>query len=398
LIGKIPRVNSLKKRLILIVFIALLVGAGVMVYIGQRQERNNERYYSGTIEATQADLAFQVQGRVQSVLIDEGQAVVKDQVLAELNPNEFLARRDQAQANLVLAQEKLKELESTLTLYRESLPAAVERAAASVKSLAAQRDELTAGYRSQEVEQARLSYESAKISMEEALKDKDRYEKLFQKRVVSAKDKESVDVRYETALKNFQRAQEAYLMLKKGFRQESIESAQARLAEGRAVLKQAKSNLKKIEATAKQVAAARAQVKAADAELVLAKIQLAHTRLQAPFNGILSSRNVEPGEVVSPGREVFSISDLSVVDLKIFVEETEIGDVKPGQKADVKIDTFPDKTYHGRVSYISPEGEFTPKIIQTRKERVKLVYLVKVTLPNPDFELKSGMPADAWLR
>jgi HlyD family secretion protein len=86
------------------------------------------------------------------------------------------------------------------------------------------------------------------------------------------------------------------------------------------------------------------------------------------------------------------------VDLKIFVDETEIGKVKPGQKVEVKVDTFPKKTFEGRVTFISPEGEFTPKIIQTKKERVKLVYLVKVSVPNPDLELKSGMPADAWLK
>jgi HlyD family secretion protein len=110
------------------------------------------------------------------------------------------------------------------------------------------------------------------------------------------------------------------------------------------------------------------------------------------------SKNVEPGYVVSPTRQVFTLSDLSKVKLKIFVDETEIGNVKPGQSVDVKTDTFPDKVYKGSVSYISPEGEFTPKIIQTHKERVKLVYLVQVTIPNPKHELKTGMPADAWLR
>jgi HlyD family secretion protein len=102
--------------------------------------------------------------------------------------------------------------------------------------------------------------------------------------------------------------------------------------------------------------------------------------------------------VVSIGQEVISISDLSEVDLKVFVDETEIGRIRPAQPVDVKIDTFPDKTYPGIVSFISPEGEFTPKIIQTHKERVKLVYLVKIKIPNPDFELKTGMPADAWFR
>jgi HlyD family secretion protein len=116
------------------------------------------------------------------------------------------------------------------------------------------------------------------------------------------------------------------------------------------------------------------------------------------MDGVITSRNIEPGETVNIGREVITISDLSRVDLKIFVDETEIGKVKPGQKVDVKVDTFPGKTYTGSVSFISPEGEFTPKIIQTKKERVKLVYLVKVSIVNPNFELKSGMPADAWLR
>jgi len=120
--------------------------------------------------------------------------------------------------------------------------------------------------------------------------------------------------------------------------------------------------------------------------------------LKSPFSGILTSRNIEPGEVVTPGREVLSLSDLSIVELKIFVDETEIGKVKPGQRVKVKIDTFPDKIYTGTVSFISPEGEFTPKIIQTHKERVKLVYLVKISIPNPDVELKPGMPADAWLQ
>ena len=109
------------------------------------------------------------------------------------------------------------------------------------------------------------------------------------------------------------------------------------------------------------------------------------------------SRNIEPGETVNVGREVITISDLSRVDLKIFVDETQIGKVKPGQKAEVKVDTFPDKVFAGFVSFISPEGEFTPKIIQTKKERVKLVYLVKISIANPA-ELKAGMPADALLR
>ncbi len=119
--------------------------------------------------------------------------------------------------------------------------------------------------------------------------------------------------------------------------------------------------------------------------------------MRAPFAGIVTSRNIEPGEVVTPTRQAITLSDLSGVKVKIYVGETEIGQVKPGQKADVKVDSLAGKTFEGTVTFISPEGEFTPKIIQTQKERVKLVYLVEVTVPNPNLELKTGMPADAWL-
>jgi HlyD family secretion protein len=389
---------QLNKRLILVVFLVLLFGVGAMVYWGQRTERLAELYYSGTIEATQANLAFQVSGRVSTVFFDEGQAVEKNQVLAVLDQDEFKARRDQARSDWIRSQENLKQLETLLEINRKVLPTEVERVKATVQALQSQLAELEAGYRVQEVDQARYAYEQAQFALEEARKDKIRYEHLFERKIVAQKDKDAIDLKYETALKAYEGAKKAYELLKEGYRKESIETARSKLAEGQAALKQARDNLKKIEAIESEVEAARAQVQSAKAELELAEIRLNYTELRAPFKGILVSRNVEPGEVVTPGQEVLSLSDLSEVDLKVFVDETEIGKVRPGQAVDVKIDTFPSKTYAGQVSFISPEGEFTPKIIQTHKERVKLVYLVKITIPNPNLELKTGMPADAWFR
>jgi HlyD family secretion protein len=389
---------ELKKRLILIVFLVLVFGVGALVYWGQRSERIAELYYSGTIEATQANLAFQVSGRVSKVFFDEGQAVKKNQLLAVLEQEEFNARRDQAQSGLMGSRENLKQLETLLEINRKVLPAEVERVEASVQALQSQLAELEAGYRIQEVEQARYAYEQAQFALREAHRDKIRFDRLFERRIIAENDKDTTDLKYETALKEYERAKKGYELLKEGYRKESVATARSKLAEGRAALKQAKDNLQKIEVAEREVEAAKAQVLSAKAVLELAKIQLKHTELRAPFNGILVSRNVELGEVVSPSQEVISLADLSQVDLKVFVSETEIGRVKPGQKAEVKIDTFPAKTYAGNVTFISPEGEFTPKIIQTHKERVKLVYLVKITIANPNLELKPGMPADAWFK
>ena len=189
-------------------------------------------------------------------------------------------------------------------------------------------------------DQAKANVTSVQDTLKDAAKNYKRFEELFGKGVVTEKERDSVKLTYEIT--------------------------KSRLTESESVLNQA-------------------------------SIQLGYTKLRSPMDGIVTSRNIEPGETVNAGREVITVSDLSRVDLKIFVDETQIGKVKPNQKVEVKVDTYPDKSYTGYVSFISSEGEFTPKIIQTKKERVKLVYLVKVSIVNPNFELKAGMPADALL-
>ncbi len=387
-----------RKRALIGAFLLLLAGVGALVYWGQQLRRGTELYYSGTIEAVQSNLAFQVGGRVQSVTADEGQAAVAGEVLAVLDHRELGALRDQAAANLVRAEQGLRQLETVLAVSRHVLPAEVERAGAAVDALRAQGHAAESGLRSQDVERARLAAESTRVALDNARRDKQRYDELFSRGVVAERVRDTYSLQFETALREHQRALEAYAQAREGFRREDIDAARARLAEGEAALRLARSNLQKIEASESDVEAARAQVAAVAAALRVAEVQLDHAVLKAPYAGIILSRGVEPGEVVAPNQEVLSIADLSTVDLKVFVEETEIGRVRPGQAVEIRIDTFPDKRYAGRVAYVSPQAEFTPKIIQTQKERVKLVFLVKIHVANPDHELKPGIPADAWFR
>ncbi len=108
-------------------------------------------------------------------------------------------------------------------------------------------------------------------------------------------------------------------------------------------------------------------------------------------------RQAELGEVLQPGTPVVTIADIDHLWLRGYVSETDLGRVRWGQIASVRTDTFPDKTYKGRVSFISSVAEFTPKSIETHKERVTLVYRIKIDLDNPNHELKPGMPADAQI-
>ncbi len=388
----------MKKRVILLAFALLLLGVGGLVFWGQHARRSAELYYSGTIEATQAHLAFQVSGRVKTVLADEGRWVQPGELLAVLDRDEFEAQREQARAGVRRAEEAVKQAEVALAINRRVLPAEIERAEAAVKALQAQLTQAEKGFRVQEVERARLAVEAAQATLDNTRREKERNEALFRKGVVAERTRDNADLSFQTALREHGRAREAYRLAQEGSRREEIDTARSRLEEGQAALRLTRSNLQRLQAFEQEVEAARAQAASARAALHLSEIQLARTELRAPFAGIVLSRSLEPGEVVSPAREVLSIADLSTVDLKIFVGETEIGRVVPGQAVEARIDTFPGKTYPGHVAYISPQAEFTPRIIQTPQERVKLVYLVKIAVPNPNLELKPGMPADAWFR
>ena len=138
----------------------------------------------------------------------------------------------------------------------------------------------------------------------------------------------------------------------------------------------------------------KAQIKEAEASLEVAKRQLEYSEVFAPVSGVVLVKSAEEGEYALPGATVVTIADLDHPWLKAYVDETDLGRVKLGQKVRIRTDTFPDKVYEGKVAFISSEAEFTPKQVQTQKERVKLVYQIKVDVENPKGELKPGMPAD----
>jgi len=148
----------------------------------------------------------------------------------------------------------------------------------------------------------------------------------------------------------------------------------------------------------KEVGVAAANVKSAEENLKMAQITLDFTTLRAPFSGVLLARESELGEVVQPGSTVVTVGDLDHVWLRGYVDEIDLGRIRFGSPAAITTDSYPGKHYAGRVSFISSEAEFTPKSVETHKERVTLVYRVKIDLvDNPQHELKPGMPADAHL-
>jgi HlyD family secretion protein len=140
---------------------------------------------------------------------------------------------------------------------------------------------------------------------------------------------------------------------------------------------------------------AAARLAEAEAALALATTRLGYATVTAPCDGVVLSKNVEPGEYVSPGTPVVTIGNIRKPWLRAYLEYPNQQRVRLGQTVGVTTDNVPDRTYQGTLSFISDEAEFTPKNVQTEKERVKLVYRIKIDIDNKDLSLKRGMPADA---
>ncbi|ASV99096.1 HlyD family secretion protein [Paraburkholderia aromaticivorans] len=150
-----------------------------------------------------------------------------------------------------------------------------------------------------------------------------------------------------------------------------------------------------VEVASNNIALARANQAAAEAKLELDEITLSYTELRAPFNGVIAVREAELGQLAGPGVAIFTLDELDHVWLRAYVNEPDIGKIRLNEPATVTTDTYAGKTYQGRISFISPQAEFTPKTVETHAERVTLVYRIRIDIDNPTHELLPGMPADA---
>jgi HlyD family secretion protein len=286
---------------------------------------------SGTIEVTDAELSFRIPGRLVARPGSEGHTVVKGAVVAELDP---------------------MELTQDVAVRQAELDGALADLA-----------ELRAGSRPEEIAQAEAALALARAEAGRAGVEDARQRDLLAKDVVSAREQEGSETAYAVARARVRQAEERVALLRRGPR-------------------------------AEQLAQLRARVERAQRGLDIARTRVEYATLVAPFSGVVLAEHLEPGEHVNPGTPVVTLGALEQVWLRAYIDETDLGRVQLGQAVHVTTDTFAGRRYPGRVSFIASEAEFTPKNVQTEKERVKLVYRIKIAIPNPNLELKPGMPAD----
>lgn len=324
----------MKRVIAIVILLAAAVSAGVYFYprLTKTAAPAEQLTLSGNIEAHESLIGFKVQGRIAELPVEEGQPVKQGDLLARLDDADY---------------EQRVRIDEAAVGVRESDLALTQ-----------------AGTRQQEVRAAQQNMMDAEADQNEKRLDSERAEKLFAKDELSAQERDQAATALKRAQAIFSAAQERFNEAVEGSRREDLAIARANLNE-------------------------------AGATLGLSRVNLSYTALRAPFPGVITVRQAELGEVATPGSPIVTLTDLDHIWLRAYVAETDLGRIHWGQDAAISTDTYPGKQYHGRISFISPDAEFTPKSVQTFKERVTLVYRIKIDIDNPEHELKPGMPADA---
>ena len=299
------------------------------------------------------------------------------------------------QADLALRRAELHAAEAALAeLLAGSRPDEIAAAEATMHKAEANYAELKAGSRPQEIAAAEAEFHAAEVDRDHLKRDLDRYEHLHQadSGTISAEQLDRARAAYRMANERYLQAMKRYELVKEGPREEDIDQAKAAMEQAQAQYRLVKEGPRK-----EVIDQARAKVEQAKAALQAAETKLGYATVTSPLTGVVLSKNIEPGEYVAAGTPVVTVADIENVWLRAYVDERDLGkrNIALGSEAEITTDAYPGKVYKGRVSFISSEQEFTPKSVQTNRERVKFVYRIKINVKNPDRELKPGMPADA---
>lgn len=290
---------------------------------------------TGTVEATRADISPKVGGYLTGLSIQAGDVIKTGASVARISRPDLEAQVLRDEAAMVKAQVQLKDLEK--------------------------------GSRTQEQQEADANLASAQSVYDKSKTDLDRYTSLYSSGAVSAQQLDSIRSSHEVARSALIAAQSRKSLTEEGYRPETVEAQRLEVARAKAILDAARSSL-------------------------------ADTQVISPLSGLIISKNFENGEYVNPGSPIATVVDLTDCWVKIYVSSNQLGLITVGQKAAVKIDSYPTRVFSGQIKEISQTAEFTPRQSITQRERANLVFAVKVKIDNTEGLLKPGMPADVVLQ
>jgi len=391
--------KRLPRPVIIIGIITLMAGLAFAGWTWWRDRRDNRNVIqaSGRIEVTEVNVSSKVTGRVAKLLVEEGTDVKVSQLIAELEGEELEAQLRQARAALQSAEARLAQARITLQVEPTTVRTQIRQAEENLHAAEQRLSLLKAGSRPQEIEEGRANLRQNLARLEIARLTRDRFRELLADGAIAKQDLDRAESDFQAAEAAVRAKRERLAILEEGPRTEDIRAAQAERDRVAAALEAARANAASLDLRQQDVRVAEAVVREAAANVRRLESQVAELKVFAPLTATILTKAVEAGEVVTAGKPLVLLGDLDHPWIKVYVTETQVGKVKLGAQARVLVDSFPQQPFRGTVTWIADQAEFTPKNIQTKEERVNLVYAVKVTIDNAQRKLKAGMIADAEL-
>ena len=363
----------------------VVLAAALIVALILSQNRHVPLKVSGFLEADDIRPGSRVGGRVKQVLIEEGQSVSKGDLLFELEPFDLLKRRAEAIAGLAEAKANHEKLVSGFRTEE------IAKAQAQVDQLKARFTLLVNGPRQQEIDSAVAELQLADAEYRLAESKHMRIETLFAQKSASKDELDTANTELQATAARKEVRQKALDLLKEGTRKEEIDEARARLKQAEEDLQLLKNGNRR-----EDIAQAEATVEKAEAALQVIDDQIQELKVFSPLDGTIEAVTLQPGDLVGSNVPVISILDWNHLWVRCYVPENHL-DIHIDQEVNVTIDSYPDKVFKGRVTFVSRQAEFVPRNVQTPEERSKQVFRIKVRIEDQDKLLRPGMSADVWL-
>ena len=394
--------------LVLVLALAAILAAGAYLVPLLRPVAGIEA--SGTIEATESDLAPKIAGRLLELRVRDGDRVRKGQVVAVLEGRDPALNVDQARANVAAAAAQVAAARAAYDVQRTTYATTLAQAGEGVsiaQSNVGQAGE-NLGIETQAatiaVDQARAQIAAAQSAYDRAAVDLTRVRALVATGDLARQALDDAQNAFTGSAAQLQAAKDGLALAQAQrrnveIRQLNVLSSRSQRRQSVAALDSARGGSALVEQRQAQVLAAQGQLAQARAALAIAQDQARETRVLAPFDGYVISHNFEIGDLVQPGSALMTVGDLDHPYLNVYVSETNLPHVKTGMPVAVSVDGMPGRTFTGTVTEISTTAEFTPENVQTQQERIEyLVFRVKIQFAEKTGTLKPGLPADAVIR
>jgi multidrug resistance efflux pump len=356
-----------RKRLLIIV-VAAGIGA-VAAYSMGWFHRETGLQGSGTVEARNIRVGSKVGGRIDKVLVREGEAVEPGEVLVTFDDKELHATLEQMRAAAEKAQRGFR-------------PEEIEEVRAAAAQARAEYEQRRNGYRQEDIDSAKADLDRATADEIRAHLDAQRYDALAQKDLVSKQQRDTAEANWKMALAQKQNAQHKLEELQKGYRPEEIAAAEARYHQTQATLEKFERGNRKED------------VQAAKAAFALEAARYRERQVLAPSAATVEVLDVRPGDLIAPNTPIATLLERDQIYVRIYIPETQIGHLQLGEKAEIHVDSFPNQVFNGVVDQINQQAEFLPRNVQTREERVHQVFGVKVRIDDASHRVRAGMAAD----